>query len=62
MRERHAVQKLEVLSSVAEGTAKPGSAMDLLVKFQPGAKIGADLNMISELEELLGCPVELLEC
>jgi len=40
--QKHAVQKLEVFGSVAEGTAKPGSDVDLLVTFQPGAKIGAD--------------------
>jgi uncharacterized protein len=60
--EKHAIQKLEVFGSVADGTAKPGSDVDLLVTFQPAAKIGAEfLGMISELEELLGCPVDLVE-
>jgi len=29
--EKHVVQKLEVFGSVAEGTAKPGGSVDLLV-------------------------------
>jgi predicted nucleotidyltransferase len=60
--QKHAVQTLEVFGSVAQGTEKPGSDVDLLVTFQPDAKIGAEfVNMISELEELLDCPVDLLE-
>jgi predicted nucleotidyltransferase len=43
--------------SVADGTAKPGSDVDLMVTFRPGAKVGTEfLDMISELEELLGGP------
>jgi predicted nucleotidyltransferase len=44
------------------GAAKPGSDVDLMVTFRPGAKVGTEfLDMISELEELLGCSVDLLE-
>jgi predicted nucleotidyltransferase len=35
---------------------------DLMVTFRPGVKVGTEfLDMISELEDLLGCSVDLLE-
>ena len=59
---KHPIAKLEVFGSVADGTAKPGSDVDLMVTFRPGAKVGIEfLDMIFELEELLGCSVDLLE-
>ena len=40
----------------------PGSDVDLMVTFRPDAKVGTEfLDLISELEELLGCSVDLLE-
>jgi uncharacterized protein len=60
--QKHPITKLEVFGSVADGTAKPGSDVDLMVTFRPGAKVGTEfLDMISELEEQLGCSVDLLE-
>ena len=53
---------LKVFGSIADGTAKPGRDVDLMVTFRPGAKVGIEfLDMIFELEELLGCSVDLLE-
>ena len=36
--QKHPITKLEVFGSVADGTAKPGSDVDLMVTFRPGAK------------------------
>src|SRR6266446_10286735 len=56
--QKHPIIKLEVFGSIADGTAKPGSDVDLMVTFRPGAKVGIEfLDMIFELEELLGCSV-----
>src|SRR6266446_2103308 len=56
--QKHPIAKLEVFGSIADGTAKPGSDVDLMVTFRPGAKVGIEfLDMIFELEELLGCSV-----
>ena len=53
--QKHPITKLEVFGSVADGTAKPGSDVDLMVTFRPGVKVGTEfLDMISELEDLLG--------
>jgi predicted nucleotidyltransferase len=55
--QKHPITKLEVFGSVADGTAKPGSDVDLMVTFRPGVKVGTEfLDMISELEDLLGGP------
>jgi predicted nucleotidyltransferase len=59
---KHPITKLEVFGSVADGTAKGGSDVDLMVTFRAGVKVGTEfLDMISELEDLLGCSVDLLE-
>ena len=52
---RYSVQKLEVFGSVAEGTAKAGSDVDLMVTFQLNTEFGIEFfDMKLELEELLG--------
>jgi predicted nucleotidyltransferase len=61
--EKHAVQKLEVFGSVAEGTPKPGSDVDLMITLEPGSakSLHEFVGLQLELEDLLGCPVGLLE-
>lgn len=60
---KHPIAKLEVFGSVAEGTAKSGSDVDLMVTFKAGleASLFDFLDLKLELEDLLGCPVDLLE-
>lgn len=60
--ESRAVARLEVFGSVARGTAKAGSDVDLLVAFLPEAKPGLFEmgGLKEELEERLGCRVDLL--
>jgi predicted nucleotidyltransferase len=61
--QKHTVQKLEVFGSVAEGTAKPGSDIDLMITLKPGSaeSLHEFVGLQLELEDLLGCPVDLLE-
>jgi predicted nucleotidyltransferase len=53
--QKHPISKLEVFGCRRD--RKTGSDVDLMVTFRPGAKVGTEfLDMISELEELLGGP------
>lgn len=59
--QRHGVKRLEVFGSLARGEARPGSDIDLLVTFQPDVHLGWDFfELHTELENLLGCGVDLL--
>jgi predicted nucleotidyltransferase len=59
--QRHGIGRVEVFGSVATGEARPGSDLDLMVTFGPGIHPGLDfLAMQDELEQLLGCKVDLL--
>jgi uncharacterized protein len=58
---RHGIARVEVFGSVAKGEASRGSDLDLMVTFLPGVEPGLDFfSMQDELEEILGCPVDLL--
>jgi len=58
---RHGIARVEVFGSVATGEAKPGSDLDLMVAFSPEVHPGLDFfSMQDELEQLLGCKVDLL--
>ncbi len=52
---------MEVFGSLARGEPHPGSDIDLLVTFQPGVHLGWDFfDPNKELEDVLGCEVDLL--
>jgi predicted nucleotidyltransferase len=58
---RHGVAKLEVFGSLARGHLLPGSDIDLLVTFRPEVHLGWDFfELNKELEDILGCKVDLL--
>ena len=58
---RYRVARLEVFGSFAEGDAEPDSDIDLLVTFDPGARIGLEFVALQhELEAVLGRSVDLL--
>jgi predicted nucleotidyltransferase len=62
----HFISRLEVFGSVARGEAKSDSDLDLLVTFTPGTPKGMAHfafvdDMEKELENLLGCEVDLIE-
>ncbi len=56
------VRSLSVFGSVARGEAGSDSDIDLLVDFEPGARIGlfAFARLQRSLEELLGTKVDLV--
>lgn len=59
--QRHGISRLEVFGSLARGESHRGSDIDLLVTFQPGVNIGWDFfDLHTEIEDLLGCEVDLL--
>ena len=59
--ERRGVARLEVFGSVARGEAHRGSDIDLLVTFRPEVHLGWDFfELHREIEEILGCRVDLL--
>ncbi|TAK31282.1 MAG: nucleotidyltransferase [Chloroflexota bacterium] len=58
---RYGVARLEVMGSFARGDETPESDLDLLVTFEPDAKIGLEFIALKlELEALFGRPVDLL--
>lgn len=58
---RHHVRSLSVFGSVVRGVAGPGSDIDVLVEFEPGAAVGLFefMRLKRELSELLGMEVDL---
>jgi predicted nucleotidyltransferase len=57
------VLSLSVFGSVARGEAKPGSDVDLLVELDPQRRISLFdfVHIKGELEDMLGCEVDLVE-
>lgn len=58
---RHHIVRLSLFGSHIKGTARPDSDIDLLVEFEPGARISLfDMaGMEIELSDLLGRKVDL---
>lgn len=56
------VRSVAVFGSLARGESHPGSDVDLLVDFLPGARFGLlEMGALKEdLEESLGCAVDLI--
>jgi predicted nucleotidyltransferase len=59
---RYDVQELSVFGSAARGDMQPGSDIDILVDFKPGARIGLVrfASLSEELQALLGRSVDLV--
>ena len=59
--EDHHVMALYLFGSVARGEDKPGSDVDILVEFQPEARVGLFglARLQRRLSEILGRPVDL---
>jgi predicted nucleotidyltransferase len=58
---RHGVARLEVFGSLARGEPHRGSDIDLLITFWPEVHLGWDFfELHKEIEEILGCQVDLL--
>jgi predicted nucleotidyltransferase len=58
---RFHVRSLSLFGSVLRGEAKPGSDIDILVEFEPGAAVGLFefIRLKRELSDLLGMEVDL---
>ena len=56
------IKSLSVFGSTARGEARPESDVDILVEFEPGARIGLFefVRLKNALTELLGVPVDLV--
>jgi uncharacterized protein len=54
---RRKAHRVAVFGSVARGEAHPGSDVDLLVDFEPGASLLDHVGLFQDLEELLGVGV-----
>ena len=58
--ERYGIRNIRVFGSVARGTARPGSDIDLLVEYVPGQTGFAFFRFCREAEALLvGCRVDV---
>jgi len=59
--QRHGASNLRVYGSVAKGTEQSGSDLDLLVDLSPDQSLLGLISLRQELEDLLGCPVDVSE-
>ena len=57
--ERYGIRNIRVFGSVARGTARPESDIDLLVDYVPGQTGFAFFRFCREAEALLGCRVDV---
>ena len=57
---RHGARNLHVFGSVARGEEGTDSDVDLLVEFEPGRGLLSHAALIRELEQLLGCRVDVV--
>jgi predicted nucleotidyltransferase len=56
---RHGASNIRIIGSVARGNDRPGSDIDLLVKWERSTTLFDHIDLQSELEEILGRRVEL---
>lgn len=59
--ERYRATNVRVFGSVARGEATATSDVDLLVSYQPKANLLDAVALWQDLEELLGCPVDVVD-
>lgn len=60
LRRRYGVVRLALFGSAARNAAKPGSDVDILVAFEGPATSEKYFGVQFFLEDLLGCPVDLV--
>jgi len=63
LRASHGVTSLAVFGSVARGDAGPQSDVDVLIEFDPGARVTLFTlaRIKTRLDDALGCNVDLVE-
>lgn len=57
---RHKASKVRIVGSIARGDDRPGSDVDLLVAFSSRASVFDQVELIEDLEELLGVRVDVI--
>ncbi|WP_369017757.1 nucleotidyltransferase family protein [Thermatribacter velox] len=57
---RHGARKVRVFGSVARNEADEKSDIDLIVEFEPGRSLLDHAALWLELQELLGCKVDVV--
>lgn len=57
---RHGAHNVRVFGSVARGEARADSDVDFLVDLEPGRSLFDLGGLLIELEEVLGCPVDVV--
>ncbi len=57
---RHGAYNIRIFGSVARGEARPDSDVDFLVDVGPGRSAFFPAGLLVDLEELLGCKVDVL--
>jgi len=57
---KHGARNVRVFGSVARGHASPESDLDLLVDMEPGRSLLDIGALMTELQELLGCAVDVV--
>lgn len=57
---QHGAYNVRVFGSVARGEAGPDSDLDVLVKFEAGRSLLDLVGIQQDLEELLGCKVDVV--
>ena len=56
---KHGASNVRIFGSVARGEAREGSDVDLLVDMAPGCSLFDLAGLHIELEELLGCEIDI---
>ncbi|MDN7025714.1 nucleotidyltransferase family protein [Methanoculleus sp. FWC-SCC1] len=57
---RHGAHTIRIFGSVARGEETPESDVDFLVEFEEGRTLLDQVGLIQDLEDLLGCRVDVL--
>jgi hypothetical protein len=56
----HGARHVRVFGSVARGQANSKSDLDLLVEFEPGRTLLDRVGLMQDLEDVLGCKVDVV--
>jgi hypothetical protein len=57
---QHGAFNVRIFGSVARGDAMPDSDVDFIVSFRPKTSIFAQVGLWQDLQELLGCEIDLI--
>jgi len=57
--QRRGARRVRVFGSVVRGEQRPGGDVDFLVEMEPGRSLFDLGGLAMDLEELLGCPVDV---